>query len=102
MLLRLRLSPHALKRFTDKADATDFIFSRISFNLIFHLILDLFRIIIAPARRWIVSSKRQSVILIAPGRRRQIQQDTIKIREKNRSVASGLSVIDFEYGERAQ
>ena len=29
MLLRLRLSPHALNRFTDKADATDFIFSRI-------------------------------------------------------------------------
>ena len=27
---------------------------------------------------------------------------TIKIREKNRSVASGLSVIDFEYGERAK
>ena len=24
VLLRLRLSPHALKRFTDKADATDF------------------------------------------------------------------------------
>ena len=31
MLLRLRLSPHALKEFTDNADATDFIFSRISF-----------------------------------------------------------------------
>ena len=29
MLLRLRLSPHALKEFTDNADATDFIFSRI-------------------------------------------------------------------------
>ena len=25
-----------------------------------------------------------------------------KIREKNRSVASGLSVIDFERGERAE
>ena len=25
-----------------------------------------------------------------------------KIREKNRSVASGLSVIDFEHGERAE
>ena len=25
-----------------------------------------------------------------------------KIREKNRSVASGLSVIDFENGERAE
>ena len=33
VLLRLRLSPHALKRFTDKADATDLFFSRISFNL---------------------------------------------------------------------
>ena len=33
MLLRLRLSPHALKEFTDNTDATDFIFSRISFNL---------------------------------------------------------------------
>ena len=29
VLLRLRLSPHALKRFTDKADATDLFFSRI-------------------------------------------------------------------------
>ena len=29
MLLRLRLSPHALKKFTDNTDATDFIFSRI-------------------------------------------------------------------------
>ena len=29
VLLRLRLSPHALKRFTDNPDATDFIFSRI-------------------------------------------------------------------------
>ena len=25
-----------------------------------------------------------------------------KIREKNRSVASALSVIDFEHGERAE
>ena len=29
MLLRLRLCPHALKKFTDNTDATDFIFSRI-------------------------------------------------------------------------
>ena len=29
MLLHLRLSAHALKKFTDNADATDFIFSRI-------------------------------------------------------------------------
>ena len=36
----------------------------------------------------------------APDRRIQIQKK--KIREKNRSVASGLSVIDFERGERAE
>ena len=29
MLLHLRLSPHALKKFTDNADATDLFFSRI-------------------------------------------------------------------------
>ena len=29
MLLRLRLCPHVLKKFTDNTDATDFIFSRI-------------------------------------------------------------------------
>ena len=34
VLLRLRLSPHAFKRFTDNADATDFIFSRILFLLV--------------------------------------------------------------------
>ena len=34
MLLRLRLSPHALKKFTDNTDATDFIFSRILFLLV--------------------------------------------------------------------
>ena len=34
MLLRLRLSPHAFKKFTDNADATDFIFSRIVFLLV--------------------------------------------------------------------
>ena len=34
MLLHLRLSPHALKKFTDNADATDFIFSQILFLLV--------------------------------------------------------------------
>ena len=34
MLLHLRLSPHALKKFTDNADTTDFIFSRILFLLV--------------------------------------------------------------------
>ena len=34
MLLHLRLSAHALKKFTDNADATDFIFSRILFLLV--------------------------------------------------------------------
>ena len=34
VLLRLRLSPHALKKFTDNTDATDFIFSRILFLLV--------------------------------------------------------------------
>ena len=34
MLLRLGLSPHAFKRFTDNTDATDFIFSRILFLLV--------------------------------------------------------------------
>ena len=34
MLLHLRLSPHALKKFTDSTDATDFIFSRILFLLV--------------------------------------------------------------------
>ena len=37
MLLHLRLSPHALKKFTDNADATDFIFSRILFLLVLPL-----------------------------------------------------------------
>ena len=37
----------------------------------------------------------------APDRRREIQQDN-KNPWKNKSVASGLSVIDFEYGERAK
>ena len=34
MLLRLRLCPHVLKKFTDNTDATDFIFSRILFLLV--------------------------------------------------------------------
>ena len=34
MLLHLRLSAHALKKFTDNTDATDFIFSRILFLLV--------------------------------------------------------------------
>ena len=37
MLLHLRLSPHALKKFTDNADATDFIFSQILFLLVLPL-----------------------------------------------------------------
>ena len=37
MLIRLRLSAHALKKFTDNADATDFIFSRILFLLVLPL-----------------------------------------------------------------
>ena len=37
MLLHLRLSPHALKKITDNADATDFIFSRILFLLVLPL-----------------------------------------------------------------
>ena len=37
MLLHLWLSPHALKKFTDNADATDFIFSRILFLLVLPL-----------------------------------------------------------------
>ena len=37
MLIRLRLSPHAFKRFTDNADATDFIFSQILFLLVLPL-----------------------------------------------------------------
>ena len=37
MLLHLRLSPHALKKFTDNTDATDFIFSRILFLLVLPL-----------------------------------------------------------------
>ena len=34
MLLHFRLSAHALKKFTDNADATDFIFSQILFLLV--------------------------------------------------------------------
>ena len=34
MLLHLRLSAHALKKFTDNADATDYIFSQILFLLV--------------------------------------------------------------------
>ena len=37
MLLHLRLSPHAFKKFTDNADATDFIFSQILFLLVLPL-----------------------------------------------------------------
>ena len=37
MLLHLRLSAHAFKMFTDNADATDFIFSRILFLLVLPL-----------------------------------------------------------------
>ena len=37
MLLHLRLSAHALKKFTDNADATDFIFSQILFLLVLPL-----------------------------------------------------------------
>ena len=37
MLLHLRLSPNAFKRFTDNTDATDFIFSRILFLLVLPL-----------------------------------------------------------------
>ena len=37
MLLHLRLSAHALKKFTDNTDATDFIFSRILFLLVLPL-----------------------------------------------------------------
>ena len=47
VLLRLRLSPHALKRFTDNADATDF-YLFTDLILCCYLVLDLFRIIIAP------------------------------------------------------
>ena len=39
MLLHLRLSPHAFKKFTDNADTTDFIFSQILFLLV--LLLDI-------------------------------------------------------------
>ena len=39
MLLHLRLSPHAFKKFTDNTDATDFIFSQILFLLV--LLLDI-------------------------------------------------------------
>ena len=39
MLLHLRLSAHALKKFTDNTDATDFIFSQILFLLV--LLLDI-------------------------------------------------------------
>ena len=37
MLLHLRLSPHAFKKFTDNTDATDFIFSQILFLLVLPL-----------------------------------------------------------------
>ena len=37
MLLHLRLSPHALKKFTDNADATDLFFSQILFLLVLPL-----------------------------------------------------------------
>ena len=37
LLLRLRLSSHALKKFTENADATDLFFSRISFFLVLQL-----------------------------------------------------------------
>ena len=37
MLIRLQLSPHAFKKFTDNADATDFIFSQILFLLVLPL-----------------------------------------------------------------
>ena len=58
LLLRLRLSAHALKKVTDNTDATDFIFHRFNNIMRYHLILDLLRIAFAPIRRGITASKR--------------------------------------------
>ena len=102
MLLHLRLSPHALKKFTDSTDATDFIFSRILFLLV--LPVDIGFTTDCFCAYTALDYLQQEIIRDnhcaqqAP----KIQQDTIKIREKNRSVASALSVIDFERGERAK
>ena len=58
LLLRLQLSAHALKSSRITPDATDFIFHGFHSILCCHLTLDLLRIIFAPVRRWIASSKR--------------------------------------------
>ena len=101
MLLRLRLSPHAFKRFTDNADATDFIFSRILFLLV--LPLDIGFTTDCFCAYTALDSLQQEIIrdnhCAQQGRK---SYNTIKIREKNRSVASALSVIDFERGKRAK
>ena len=47
-------------------------------------------------------SSKQVIIREDPSARQAHTNPNKKIREKNRSVASGLSVIDFERGERAE
>ena len=101
MLLRLRLSPHAFKRFTDNADATDFIFSQILFLLV--LPLDIGFTTDCLCAYTALDYLQQEII-----RNNHCAQQAQKILQhnkypwKNRSVASALSVIDFERGERAK
>ena len=102
MLLRLRLSPHAFKRFTDNTDATDFIFSRILFLLV--LPLDIGFTTDCFCAYTALDSLQQEIIRENPSARQAQTNPTIhnKYPWKNRSVASALSVIDFERGERAK
>ena len=101
MLLHLRLSPHALKKFTDNADATDFIFSRILFLLV--LPLDIGFTTDCFCAYTALDSLQQEIIRENPSAQQaqKILQHN-KYPWKNRSVASELSVIDFERGERAK
>ena len=101
MLLHLRLSPHALKKFTDNADATDFIFSQILFLLV--LPLDIGFTTDCFCAYTALDYLQQEIIRENPSARQaqKILQHN-KYPWKNRSVASALSVIDFERGERAK
>jgi len=98
MLLRLRLSPHALKEFTDNADATDFIFSRISFCvatwywIYYGLYLHLYGAGLPPARVNPWKSQRPAGA--------EKSNNTIKIRERT-NPSHPLSIRDRFWTWRA-
>ena len=82
MLLHLRLSAHAFKMFTDNADATDFIFSRILFLLV--LLLGIRFTTDCFCAYTALDSLQQEIIRENPSAQQapNILQYTIKIRER--------------------